>query len=345
MKSQPGSRTITLKDVAREADVSFQTVSRAINGHSEISTETRERILAICQRLGYRPNRLAGSLRAKHSKVIGLIVSDIENAFFAEVVSGAEAETTRRGFSLLLANSGENIERERQAVIGLFERRIDGLIIAPAEGNHAYLRKELPKDFPIVAFNRKIEVSGCGAVLTENEKGARAAVEYLISRDHKRIGAIVASAGLMTSRERLEGYRQAMGAAGLTVHPEWLGTGGVQAESAREAALKVLSAPGRPTALLTSSHRVTEGVMKALKELGLKYGQDVELVSFDNVSWATFLEPPLPTVVQPTHRIGREAIQMLIGMITGMGGPSVVRLPVNLITHAPAELIQLESEP
>jgi len=338
MSRKPEPRTVTLKDVAREAEVSFQTVSRAINGHSEISEETRDKVLAICRRLGYRPNRLAGSLRAKHSKVIGLVVSDIENAYFAEVVSGAEAETTARGWSLLLANSGEDLERERKAVVSLFERRVDGLIIAPAEGDHGYLRKELPPRFPLVAFNRSIELPGCGAVLTENEAGARQAVDYLISRGHAKIGAIVASLGLMTSRERVAGFRAAMRAAGLPVREEWLATGGVQAKSGREAALRVLSKKDRPSALLTSSHRITEGVMHALRELGLRYGNDVEIVSFDNVPWATFLDPPLPVVAQPTQRIGREAVQMLMGMIEGTAKPTVLRLPVQLITHGAAAL-------
>lgn len=333
MSRPPAPRTVTLKDVAREAEVSFQTVSRAINGQPEISDETREKVLAICRRLGYRPNRLAGSLRAKHSKVIGLVVSDIENAFFAEVVSGAEAETTSRGWSLLLANSGENLQREREAVISLFERRVDGLIIAPTEGDHGYLRKELPQKFPLVAFNRSIELPGCGAVLTENEAGARTAVEYLIRRGHKKIGAIVASLGLMTSRERVAGFRSAMQGAGLPVREEWVGTGGVHAESARETTIRVLSQSDRPTALLTSSHRITEGVMHALRELGLRYGSDVEIVSFDNVPWATFLEPPLPVVAQPTQQIGREAVQMLMRMIDGTGKPQTLRLPVRLLTH------------
>lgn len=338
MPRKPESGTVTLKDVAREAQVSFQTVSRAINGQPEISDETREKVLAVCRKLGYRPNRLAGSLRAKHSKVIGLVVSDIENAFFAEVVSGAEAETTARGWSLLLANSGEDLARERNAVVSLFERRIDGLIIAPTEGDHAYLRKELPRDFPLVAFNRALELSGCGAVLTENESGARSAVEYLIRRGHKKIGAIVASLGLMTSRERIAGFRAGMDAAGLTVREDWIGIGGVHSDAARLAALQVLSRKDRPTALLTSSHRVTEGVLHALRELGLRYGKDVELVSFDNIPWATFLEPPLPVVAQPTQRIGREAVQMLMRMIEGTGKPSVLRLPVQLITHRESEL-------
>lgn len=334
MSRDTESRTATLKDVAREAQVSMQTVSRAVNGHSEISEETRERVMAICRKLGYRPNRLAGSLRAKHSKVIGLVVSDIENAYFAEVVSGAEAETTAHGWSLLLANSSEDLEREQKAVASLFERRVDGLIIAPTEGNHGYLRKVLPMQFPVVSFNRSIELRGCGAVLTENEAGAHQAVSHLIESGHRKIGAIVASMGLMTSRERVAGFRSAMAEAGLPVNDSWISAGGVQVEAARKAALAILSKNDRPTALLTSSHRVAEGVMHALRDIGLRYGKDVSIVSFDNVPWATFLDPPLPVVAQPTRRIGQEAVRMLMAMIQGTGKASVVRLPVQFVPHA-----------
>jgi LacI family transcriptional regulator len=329
---------VTMKDVAREAGVSYQTVSRAINGYPEISPETRKKVLHITERIGYRPNRLAGSLRTSQSNVLGLIVSDVENVFFAEVAGGVEAEATRNGYSMLLANSGEDIARERRAVTSLFERRVDGLILAPAEGDHGYLRSALPKEFPVVAINRKIELARCGAVLTENEKGARGAVEYLIGRGHKKIGAIVASAGLMTSRERLRGFHAAMAAAGLPVRREWLATGSVRPEGARAAAVKILSMRDRPTAFLTSSHRISEGLFLALKDRGLRHGPDVEIVGFDNVCWAALVDPPMPVVEQPTRDIGRRAERMLIDMITGAGGPSIVRLPTRLITHVQTEL-------
>jgi LacI family transcriptional regulator len=129
-----------------------------------------------------------------------------------------------------------------------------------------------------------------------------------------------------------------MAAAQLPIESKWLATGGVKAESGRIGAMKVLMSPERPTAVLTSSHRITEGVLRALKELGLRYGHDVEIVSFDNMPWMAFLEPPLPVIEQPTHRIGREAMQMLAGIIKGTGRPSVVRLPTRLVTHTEGEL-------
>ncbi|CAJ2816772.1 ribose operon repressor [Burkholderia pseudomallei] len=337
------SHTVTLKDVAREAEVSYQTVSRAINGYDEISAETREKVLDVCRRLGYRPNRLAGSLRSKRSNVVGLIVSDIENVFFAEVASGVESEARHKGYSVLLANTAEDIVREREAVGQLFERRVDGLILAPSEGEHDYLRTELPKTFPIVAVNRELRIPGCGAVLSENVRGARTAVEYLIARGHTRIGAIVGSAGLMTSRERLKGFRAAMSAAGLPVRQEWIAAGGVRADNGRDGAIKVLTGADRPTALLTSSHRITEGAMQALNVLGLRYGQDVEIVSFDNLPWMAFLDPPLPVVEQPTRRIGQEAMRMLIHMIEGTGNATEMRLQTRFVTHV-GEDLSVEAE-
>jgi LacI family transcriptional regulator len=332
------ARSVTLKDVAKAAKVSYQTVSRAVNGHAEISPRTRARVLAVAKRLGYRPNRLAGSLRNSRTKVIGLVVSDIENVFFAETVGGVEAEATGRGYSVILANSGEDLFRERQAVASLFERRVDGLIIAPAEGDHAYLAEELPRRFPIVAINRAIELPGCGAVLTENEKGARTAVEYLIGKGHKKIGLIVASAGLMTSRERVKGFRAAMAAAGLSVRNEWIATGTIRPDGARAATIRMFAGASRPTGLVTSSHRVSEGALHALKELGLRRGTDVDVISFDDVRWAALVDPPMPVIAQPSHQIGRAAVRMLLDMISGTGGPSVVRLPTRLVTHEHVEL-------
>lgn len=338
MPHRQKSRTVTLKDVARRAGVSYQTVSRAVNGHTDISASTREKILRIAERLGYSPNRLAGSLRTSQSKVIGLVVSDIENVFFAEAASGVEAEARSRGFSVLLANSGEDNLREREAVRSLVERRVDGLILAPAQGDHSYLQTALPKRFPIVTINRKIELAGCGAVVIENEAAARRAVEYLIAQGHQKIGAIVASAELTTSRERLSGFRGAMANAGLPVRREWLATGTVRPEGARIAAIKILTQPDRPTAMMTSSHRISEGVLIAMKELGLKLGRDVDIVGFDNVRWSALLDPPMAVIEQPTQHIGREATRMLIDMINGATGASIVTLPARLVTNMEAEL-------
>lgn len=335
MPDKRKNRPVTLKDVAEKAGVSYQTVSRAINGHSDISPKTRERVNRIIEELGYSPNRLAGSLRAKYTKVVGLIVSDIENSFHAEVAAGVEAEAESQGFSVILANSGEDILRERQAVRNLFERRVDGMIIAPAGGSHSYIDTDFPKSFPIVAVNRHLDIARCGAVLLENEKAARHAVEYLIGLGITRIGAIVASPELMTSTERLIGVRAALTAAALPIRTEWLGTGRstMHPEGARAAALRILARDDRPTGLVTSSSRISEGVLIAMKELGLRQGHDVHIVGFDRTPWAALLEPPMAVIEQPARHMGQDAMRMLAGMINGTAGASIKRLPGNLVTH------------
>ncbi|MEP4209472.1 LacI family DNA-binding transcriptional regulator, partial [Marinobacter alexandrii] len=302
--------------------------------------ETRDRVLKAVSDLGYRPNRMAGALRGGNSKVIGLIVSDLANSFHAEVAAGVEAEANSRGYFVILANSSEDLLRERQAVSNLFERRVEGLIIAPAQGDHSYIETDLPADFPVVAINRRLEYAHCGSVLLKNEEAAREAVEYLISLGHTKIGAVIASPDLMTSRERLTGFRNAMYNADLEVRSEWLGTGRstIHPDGARASAMRILTASDRPTALMTSSSRITEGVLIALRELGLKRGVDVDLISFDRAPWSSLLEPPLPVIEQPTSHMGRAATRMLIGMIEGIGLAEEIRLPGRLLTNREEEI-------
>ncbi len=333
-RKQPATTNVTLRDVGLAAGVSYQTVSRVVNELSGVSEATRRRVLKACRKLGYRPNRVAGSLRTSRSKVIGLIMADIENFFFTEVVGGVEAAASARGYSVILANSSEDLERERRVVLDLMERRVDGLIIAPTGGDHSYLRTEVPKSFPLVAINRAIDVRPCGAVLNDNEAGARAGIRYLIERGHKKIGAIVASQTLMTSRERFRGYKAAMDAAGLRVRPEWIGTGGFAPESAFIAVIKILSQKDRPTALFASSNRIAEGVLLALQHLKLRRNQDIEIIGFDNAPWAKLVDPPVAVIAQPAREIGQRAVQMLLATIDNPAlAARTVRLSPQLITH------------
>ncbi|WP_457093544.1 LacI family DNA-binding transcriptional regulator [Microvirga sp. P5_D2] len=342
-QSKPPSSAVTLKDVGREAGVSYQTVSRVVNGTAGVKDETRKRVLEAAQKLGFHPNRVAHSLRTSRSKAIGLIMADIENVFFAEVVGGVEAEASRQGYSVILAHSSEELEREVRAVFGLMERRVDGLIIAPADGDHSYLKTALPQHFPLVAINRAITELDCGAVLTDNEAGARAAVQYLIDRGHEKIGAITASANLMTSLERLKGIKAAMKNANLPVREEWISTsGGFRPEIAQIAARNILTQADRPTAIFASHNRIAEGTLLALRELGLNRNRDVEVIGFDNVPWARLVDPPMPVIAQPAHQIGQRAVEMLLGLIHDNTATfETVRLSAELISH---EIPQLEQQ-
>jgi LacI family transcriptional regulator len=282
---------------------------------------------------------MAGSLRMNRSQMLGLVMSDVTNVFFAEVVRGVEAEAALHNYSVMLANSNEDLDLEKIAVIGLLERRVDGLIVAPAEGRHDYLKHDIPQHFPMVAINRTIDETPCSAVLSDNRGGARRAVQYLVERGHSRIGTVVGSSGLLTSRERLAGYKAAMRTHGLPLRDDWIAFGGLRTESARAAALKLLDTPDRPSALFASSNVIAEGVLLAIKQLGLHRDADIEVIGFDDVPWARLVDPPMPVIAQDTNEIGRRAVRLLIALI---GAPDkhaeVLRIPTRLMTNevAPA---------
>ncbi|MPW19632.1 substrate-binding domain-containing protein [Paraburkholderia sp. CNPSo 3157] len=334
MKSDENDRAPTLKDVGKQAGVSYQTVSRVMNGSERVSPETRELVMAAAQQLGFRVNRVAGSLRTNRSRTIGLVMSDVANLFFAEVVGGVEAEAALNNYSVILANSNEDLAREREAVIGLMERRVDGLIVAPTEGYHGYLSRDLPEHFPLVAINRKIDEMPCGAVLSDNEGGARIAVQYLLERGHTRIGALSGSGGLMTSRERIAGFKAALKEARVPLRRDWIRYAGLKSDTACECALELLASKDRPTALFATSNTIAEGVLLAMRELRLRRNEDVEVICFDDVPWARLVDPPMPVVAQDTHQIGRLAVRMMLGLIDRSGAASdVVRLPTRLLTN------------
>jgi LacI family transcriptional regulator len=334
MNHHDDDRVPTLKDVGKQAGVSYQTVSRVMNGSVQVSPATRDLVIAAAQQLGFRMNRVAGSLRTSRSRMIGLVISDVANLFFAEVVGGVEAEAALHNYSVMLANSAEDLDREMAAVVGLMERRVDGLIVAPAQGDHSYMRRDLPERFPMVAINRRIDEVPCGAVLSDNEGGARLAVEYLAGRGHARIGALAGASALMTSRERLTGFRAAMKKARLPIRRDWIRFAGLRADTARAAALTLLEAEDRPSALFASSNTIAEGILLAMRELGLKRDSDIEVICFDDVPWARLVEPPMPVIAQDTHQIGRRAVRMLLGLIGKMeGSAEIVRLPTRLMTN------------
>jgi len=331
----------TLKDIALRADVSYQTVWRALHNATRIHPATRDHVLEVANALGYRPNRLAIGLRTNRSRAIGLVLPDVKNPVLAEITSGVENEATRRGYSVLLMNSYEDRERERRAVGALLERQVDGLILTPTRGEHAWLRHELPPRFPLVALIRPMPEVPCGTVLLHNRAAARAATAHLIAKGHDRIGAIFASLEFATFRERYEGFRDALRAHSLPLRPGWIRIGEHRVETGYDAVIELFGRRDRPSALFAASGRLTEGALLALRRLGLRQGCDVAVVGYD-LSYAGLLDPPLPVVIQPNHESGRGAVAMLLDLVEGRVSKSPrLRLPLTLVLDhdsRPAEM-------
>jgi LacI family transcriptional regulator len=318
----------TLKDVARKANVSYQTVWRAVHDRPGILPSTRESILRLASKLGYRPNRVAGSLRTKRSHTIGLVVYDVSNVYTAQLISGIEAEAARHGFSVLLISSGNEFEREREAVFSLLERGVDGLILSAANhGDRRYLRAGLPKGFPFVAINHAIAGLSAVTVSARNREAARTAAMHLLGQGHTEIAGLFGGLANPSVRERHDGFADTVRDAGLSVHRDWIRTGANSVAFARETVQEMFASSPRPTALFASTHQLTEGALLGLHDLGLRRGKDVAVVGFD-IRYAQLLDPPLPVLVQPAVEMGECASHVLIQQIKREGKPKSRKFPV-----------------
>jgi LacI family transcriptional regulator len=326
-------RPATIKDVAAHAGVSVATVSAVINSNKYVSPDLIQRVQESIAALGYERNGLAQGLKKQTSHTIGLIVSDITNSFFTSIIRGVEDVANARGYSLILGNTDEDLQKEMNYMRLLASKRADGLIVAVTLGNHAYLRSWPTQRLPLVSIDRVPDDVSIDAVLIDNVAGARQAVEHLITLGHRRIGAVTGISGITTTEERLAGYKQALEAHGIPLDPTLIAEGRSRIEGKKHPALHLLTQEAvRPTALfVTSGGRLIEA-LQAIDQLGLRCPQDIALVGFDDFEWAAVMHPRLTMVRQPTYEIGQKAAQLLFDRLEKRdAAPQVIRLQPQLI--------------
>jgi LacI family transcriptional regulator len=326
----------TIKDVAREAGVSQATAARALAGYGYASERARKKVLAAAERLGYRPHAVARALVSGSTRTLGLVVGDIENPFFALVARGMADVAGRRDYTLLLANSDEDLEEERRAVETLLARRVDGLAVAPTSpGSLAHLSPVAAHGTPLVVLDRPLRGLRVDTVTADNAGGAAAAVGHLIALGHRRIGVVSDSPEIGSTAERLRGFRAAMRAAGLEVDGGLVSVGGPSADDGYRSARTLLERRDRPSALFTANNLMTLGAVRALCDLGLHMPDDVALLGFDDTDWTTIVSPPLTVVAQPVYELGRVAGERLLLRCAGhAGAPRRIRLPTELVVRA-----------
>lgn len=298
--------------VARQAGVSTATVSHVINKTHYVTDETRDKVLRAIQELNFRPNLVARNLRRQSSDVIGLIISDVTNAFFTSVIRGVEDVAHQNHYTVVLCNTDEDPEKERYYVEVMLQRQVVGLIMAPTTGNHEYLQDLMNRGLRVVLLDRKAAGLDAPAVVLDNQRAAYEATAHLIELGHRRIGVVAGLAGLTTTQGRVAGYRQALAAAGIPEDPELIVTGDSRLEGGGRAVSRLMEQPKRPTAVFVTNGLMTIGVMRALHEQGLNVPQDVALVGFDDFPWADAFHPRLTTVAQPTYELGAEAARLLL---------------------------------
>jgi LacI family transcriptional regulator len=312
----------TIKDIARVAGVSVTTVSRALNGYSDVNEKTRQKIAAVAKELNYSPNTLARGLVMQKSKTIGLLVSGIsresvKDNFTFEVLCGVNERASTLGYDLILFNTNTMMQREKTYTQLCRERRVDGAIIQGIKKEDPYLKEVVESDIPCVLVDIPVHSNSVGYVTTDNALGAKKAVEHLASLGHKHIGMINGHEDAFVSQERLNGYREALKECGLSFRSEWVVSGDFEEKKAEKAAREFLNRHKEVTAIFCASDLMALGALKACKELGLHVPKDISIVGYDNIVLASYSSPNLTTVGQEVYQIGYQAADLLIEMLEG----------------------------
>ncbi len=314
--------SVTLKDVAKRAGVSAATASRVVGNYGYVSEETRQRVLAAVQELNYRPNVVARSMVTKSTRTIGMVVTDITNPFFAQLARGVEKVSWEHGYTLILANTDEDIHHEQAIVQVLQDKQVDGLVVVPASSTESsHLLAVVDQNIPLVLADRLVNGCSVDVVMVNNEEGAYEAVCHLASLGHKRIGMILDNLDISTNQERLEGYRKAIRDSGLEVDDHLVRSCQFTHQSAYAIASELVRQNNPPDALFTANNFMTIGAIHAIQEAGLRIPEDIALVGFDDLDWNSLYPPQLTVVAQPVREMGRIAAQRLLARIAEESGP------------------------
>jgi len=330
MNKNISNKSPTMKDVAMATGVSLKTVSRVINNSSKVTPETREKVLDAVRALGYRPNAIARSLRMKKTYSIGVIIADIVNDFYSNIVRGIEDVALSKNYSILLANSDELLKKEKLYTRVFIEKQVDGLIIVPSGGPKDYL-KPLLKDVPIVFVDRDVEELDISSVTVENEKAAYELTEHLINHGYFSIGYISHTVEVTTGRERLRGFKRALLNNNIKVNEELLKLNMKTVDDAFKAAEELINNDDRPQAIFAGNNIMAVGILKAIDKYKLRVPEDIALVTFDDFKLADCFRPHLTAISQSSYELGKCAAGLLFDHLDGDYEIKKVVLPANLI--------------
>jgi LacI family transcriptional regulator len=299
----------TISDVAARSGVSTATVSRVLSGSVPARPETRERVLAAARELAYSPSGVARALKRQETRTLGLLVTDLGNPFYPEVVRSVEEAAHERGYGLVLCNAADDPRREIAYLDLLVERRVDGIIVASSRATRRHVDALASAPIPVVLVNSGASGSGLPTIDTAHRRGARMAAEHVIALGHRRLGHVTAPASNAAAGQRVNGVRDAMRAAALRSEDLRVVQGDGHVEGGANAAADVVAAGA--TAIVCYNDLTAIGVLRALRMIGLRVPEDVSVVGFDDIEMAAWTDPPLTTVRQPVTEMGRLAVGWL----------------------------------
>ncbi len=332
----------TIVEVAKRAGVSIATVSNVIRRTKRVSPDLEERVRDAIRELDYYPNEIARSLKVKQTRMLGMVLPDITNPFFPEIIRGAEDTAFERGYFLVTANTDEQIGRERRIVSALRSYRVDGMLLASAPGkDSSHIRSTIHAGISVVCLDRAVEGIRTDAVLLDNVRGGRECVRHLIQAGYRRVAIITGPLKLQTGRERLRGYEEALREADIEIDREMIVEGDFRQESGYRAGMELLRRRRKPAAIFVCNGVMTVGLLRALEEMDLRCPDDIAVATFDDLAVDRSFHPHLTAVVQPSYEMGTRAANILIDRIEGKltNEPVVMRISPTLIiresTQAP----------
>lgn len=300
-------RRVTIYDIAQRSGRSAATVSRVLSGSGDaVSEQTRLEVVAAAQELGYRPNRIASNLRRKRTKVIGVVVSDISNLHFAQMVRAVEDAAYRRGYRVVLCNTDESPRKQHDYLEVLEGERVVGVILVPSDPGSADVGRLVDQGVAVIAFDRPVTDARVPAIVIDNEGAGARAAEHLLARGHRDLG-IVGAFELTTGAERRAGFERAVLAAGGRAHAE---LGGTTIEQGADAARRLLAGHPEITAVVAASNMMTAGVLQALQASGRRAPDDIALVGFDEAFWSELVG--VTTMAQPIREMAASAVEHLL---------------------------------
>ena len=310
-------RDATIKDIATEAGISPSTVSRVINDNYPVSAEVRQRVLEAIKKLNYRPNAIARSLRASQSYLIALVVADLSNFFFMEAAKGLEEEVGRRGYSLVIASSNGDAEKERRLIQTLAERRVDGMCIASVDSDGSAINSIIQGGTRVVLMDRGVDKVQSSQVVWNDFDTAKTLTNLLIEKGHQQIGIVNVTLSHTAGQHRLSGFKSALSEAGIQVPKDFISNSNFSSDEAYLFVKKLMSRKHRPTALVCSNNIMAEGTVRALRELNLQIGEDVSLVSFGFLEYNKYITPTITTAELNSRIMGKRAGSILLEQIMG----------------------------
>ena len=324
----------TIKDVARLAGVAPITASRVINDSGYVSEATRSRVEAAIEQLGYVPNRIARSLRSKQTHTLALVLTDITNPFWTTIARGVEDAASAEGFSVILCNTDESEVKEFSYVGVLLQKQVDGFLLVPAHSEGRSVALIRRQGVPVVVLDRTVPAP-VDTVRSDSVGGSRVLTEHLLSQGHRRIAMLSGPRQVSTAADRVQGFREAMRAAGVAPDERMVIFGEFTRKGGQAMAEEVLGLTPRPTALVAANNFIAVGAFRALQGLGLRVPEDVALVAFDDLPPSFRMEPFLTVAAQRVYEVGQTATQLLLRRLRAElpDVPQEIVLPVDLVVR------------